>query len=88
MCVDYNKKELDKLRDELSTFDKNNNKKAFFYVCDITSTDQVKTVSDQIRKEVGDVTLLVNNAGMVNSAKLLLELKQEEITRLFQVHKC
>ena len=36
-------------------------------------------------EEVGDVTMLVNNAGTVNSAKLLLDLTQEEIVRLFQV---
>ena len=52
---------------------------------DITNIEQVKDVSARIRREVGDVNILINNAGTVNQAKLLLDLTEQEISRLFQV---
>lgn len=91
VCVDYNQKELDRLKDELTSShpddkDKNNNKRVHFYVLDITNVEQVKDVSARIRREVGDVNILINNAGTVNQAKLLLDLTEQEINRLFQVN--
>lgn len=89
VCVDYNQKELNKLKDQFasrsSVGDKNNNKKVHFYALDITSIEQVKATSERIRQEVGNVTILINNAGIVNQAKLLLDLTEQEIIRIFQV---
>lgn len=39
----------------------------------------------QVKKEVGDVTILVNNAGVVYPADLL-STKDEEITKTFEVN--
>lgn len=80
MCVDYNQKELNKLKEQYV-----NKSRIYFYILDITSIDQIKDVAKTIRQEVGDVTLLINNAGTVNQGKLLLDLTEQEITRLFQV---
>lgn len=95
VCVDYNQKELNRLKDEIGSSNvfadskdkNNNNKRVHYYVLDITSIDQIKEVSERIRREVGNVSILINNAGTVNQAKLLLDLTEQEISRLFQVFK-
>lgn len=62
--------------------DKNNNKtvkeansivqkSAVGYKCDITSRDDVLEMATRAKKEVGDVTVLVNNAGIMPTRSLL-----------------
>ncbi|KAK6960357.1 17 beta-hydroxysteroid dehydrogenase, partial [Biomphalaria glabrata] len=47
--------------------------------------DQVRSVGDKVRQDVGDVTILVNSAGKV-VGKQLLELKDAEIEDTFAVN--
>lgn len=56
-----------------------------FYTLDITSIEQIKSVAQSISQDVGQVSILINNAGTVNQGKLLLDLTENEINRLFQV---
>lgn len=39
--------------------------------CDVTSRDDVSTIAGQIRKMLGEPTILVNNAGVVRNASIL-----------------
>lgn len=39
----------------------NNEKRIFTYTCDIGNRDQVHTLVAQIQKDVGEVTILINN---------------------------
>ena len=39
--------------------------KAFGYVCDVTSEEQVNALVAQVEKEVGVIDILVNNAGII-----------------------
>ncbi|CAG5125646.1 unnamed protein product [Candidula unifasciata] len=57
----------------------------FTYICDVSDRRQVKQTGDAVKSEVGDVTILVNNAGVVYGKKLL-ELKDEQIERTFGVN--
>ncbi|NWR72061.1 RDHE2 dehydrogenase, partial [Centropus unirufus] len=41
------------------------------YICDCSKRQDVYRVADQVKKEVGDVTILINNAGIVTGKKLL-----------------
>lgn len=41
------------------------------YVCDCSSKTEVYKVADQVKREVGDVTILVNNAGIVTGKKFM-----------------
>ncbi|CAL1541130.1 unnamed protein product [Lymnaea stagnalis] len=59
--------------------------KCYPYVCDVRDRRQVKKVGDKVGTEVGHVTILVNNAGIVNGKKLL-ELEDEEIEDTFSVN--
>merc|ERR550539_360813 len=40
------------------------------FLLDVTDREAVYKLADQIRKEIGDVTILINNAGIVTGKKL------------------
>lgn len=55
-------------------------------VCDVTSREAVATAVDAARKGLGgDITILVNNAGVV-SGKPLLEISERAVQRTFAVN--
>lgn len=58
---------------------------AFAYVCDCSNREEVYRVAERVRREVGDVAILVNNAGVV-SGKRLLENSDANIEKTFQVN--
>ncbi|NXA13220.1 RDHE2 dehydrogenase, partial [Sapayoa aenigma] len=41
------------------------------YICDCSKRQDIYRVADQVKKEVGDVTILVNNAGIVTGKKFI-----------------
>ncbi|NXS49510.1 RDHE2 dehydrogenase, partial [Balaeniceps rex] len=41
------------------------------YICDCSKRQDIYRVADQVKKEVGDVSILVNNAGIVTGKKFL-----------------
>ncbi|XP_036377177.1 epidermal retinol dehydrogenase 2 [Megalops cyprinoides] len=43
----------------------------YTYVCDCSKRDEVYKVADQVKREVGDVTILINNAGIVTGKKFM-----------------
>ncbi|CEO58307.1 hypothetical protein PMG11_03038 [Penicillium brasilianum] len=57
----------------------------FFYRADITSSSVVKEVGDQIRKEHGNPTILINNAG-VGFGETILEMPEERIRLTMEVN--
>ncbi|XP_011230624.1 17-beta-hydroxysteroid dehydrogenase 13 isoform X1 [Ailuropoda melanoleuca] len=58
---------------------------AHAYVVDCGSREDIYNSVKQVKKEVGDVTILVNNAGTIYPADLL-STKDEEITKTFEVN--
>ncbi|XP_008048019.1 short-chain dehydrogenase/reductase family 16C member 6 [Carlito syrichta] len=59
--------------------------KVFVYKCDCSNRLEVYRVADQVRKEVGDVTILINNAGVV-TGKLFLNIPDHMVERSFLVN--
>ncbi|XP_070534812.1 epidermal retinol dehydrogenase 2-like [Ptychodera flava] len=59
--------------------------KAHSYVVDVTKKEDVYRVAKQVTQEVGDVTILVNNAGVV-AGKKLLDCPDELIERSMNVN--
>ncbi|KAL2393227.1 Dehydrogenase RED2 [Exophiala dermatitidis] len=57
----------------------------FFYKLDVTSPKEVQEVGRRIREEVGDPTVLINNAG-VGPWKTILEESHEVLQQTFQVN--
>jgi len=59
--------------------------KAFTYTVDVSNRDIIYEMSERVRKEVGDITILVNNAGIV-SGTYLLDTPDQKITKTFDVN--
>ncbi|MBK9178393.1 MAG: SDR family oxidoreductase [Acidimicrobiales bacterium] len=58
---------------------------AWGFRCDVTDRAMVQRVADQVRAEVGDPMVVVNNAGVV-SGERLVDLAPEKIERTFAVN--
>lgn len=59
--------------------------RAHGYVCDLTNREDVYRVAAKVTQEVGQVTILINNAGVV-SGRLLLDTPDHLIQRTFDVN--
>ncbi|KAM9626401.1 epidermal retinol dehydrogenase 2 isoform 2-T3 [Trichechus inunguis] len=55
------------------------------YSCDCSQREDVYRVADQVKKEVGDVSILINNAGIVTGRKFL-ECPDELMEKSFDVN--
>lgn len=55
------------------------------YQCDVSDRDAIHEVAKKVRKDVGNVTILVNNAGIC-TGKRLLDLPDDKIIKTFQVN--
>ncbi|MEE6463728.1 hypothetical protein FKM82_006034 [Ascaphus truei] len=61
------------------------NLQVYTYTCDVGKRENVYTTAEKVRREVGDVFLLLNNAGVV-SGHHLLECPDELIERTMMVN--
>jgi all-trans-retinol dehydrogenase (NAD+) len=59
--------------------------KAHFFVCDVSSRDDVLRVAEEVRHKVGDVTILINNAGIMPTHPFL-EHTTDEIQRIMNIN--
>ncbi|KAK5645113.1 hypothetical protein RI129_006413 [Pyrocoelia pectoralis] len=59
--------------------------KAYHYTCDVTDCAKVHAVVDRIKEEVGEVTILINNAGIMPT-RLFHEQTKEQIEQTFNVN--
>ena len=81
VCVDINKQANEATVNEIQSKDQ----KAFSFTCDCSSKDNIYRTADEIKANVGDVTILINNAGIV-SGKKFIEIPDEKIERTFAVN--
>lgn len=61
------------------------NGEAHFYHCDVANRQQVYRMARRIKDELGSVSILINNAGIVNG-KRLLDCPDHLIEKTFQVN--
>ncbi|XP_022915105.1 17-beta-hydroxysteroid dehydrogenase 13 [Onthophagus taurus] len=59
--------------------------KAYSYVCDVSNREKVFETVEKVRKDVGDITIIVNNAGIMPTHSLL-EHTQKEIEAIFDIN--
>ncbi|KAF2728824.1 NAD(P)-binding protein [Polyplosphaeria fusca] len=57
----------------------------FYYTCDVTDTNAVVELCEEIRTTHGDPSVLINNAGIA-TGKTVLETSNEQCERLFKVN--
>ncbi|XP_022126313.2 17-beta-hydroxysteroid dehydrogenase 13 isoform X2 [Pieris rapae] len=81
VCVDINPKG----NEETAEMVKENKGKAHTYKCDVTDREAINQLIEKVRKEVGEVTILVNNAGIM-PCKPLLQTNEKEIRLAFEVN--
>uniref|UniRef100_A0A182TE30 Short-chain dehydrogenase/reductase 3 n=1 Tax=Anopheles melas TaxID=34690 RepID=A0A182TE30_9DIPT len=81
VCVDINEKMN---ADTVATI-RQQRGNAFGYVCDVTNRQQIIETAQQIRQEVGTVTILVNNAGIMPTHPLLQQT-EPEIRKTFEIN--
>lgn len=62
-----------------------NSKRIHAMKCDLTSRENIYKCAKQVQKTVGNVTMIINNAGVV-SGKSLLECSDASIQRTFDVN--
>ncbi|MDO5571410.1 MAG: gluconate 5-dehydrogenase [Bacteroidales bacterium] len=54
------------------------------YVCDVTVEEQVKEMVSKIEKEIGDINILVNNAGIIKRIPMT-EMMSEDFRKVIDV---
>lgn len=59
--------------------------KGYAYTCDISNENQVEELHDKITRDVGDVDILINNAGIL-PGKPIMELSNEQIKKTFKIN--
>ncbi|XP_073493347.1 17-beta-hydroxysteroid dehydrogenase 13-like [Phyllobates terribilis] len=59
--------------------------KVYTYVVDCSKREDIGQAADKVKQEVGDVNILVNNAGVVFCADLL-SLEDSQIQKIFEVN--
>ncbi|XP_067124953.1 epidermal retinol dehydrogenase 2-like [Centruroides vittatus] len=70
---------------ETSALVKNFGGECYSYVCDITNREKVYELAKTVKEQVGPVTILVNNAGIV-TGNLLLDCPDDMIEKTFQIN--
>src|SRR5262249_30353525 len=53
--------------------------------CDVSSADSVKQAIAAVQRDLGDITILVNNAGISGKAAYLWELDEKEIDTVYAI---
>ncbi|GFG40855.1 hypothetical protein Cfor_05354, partial [Coptotermes formosanus] len=81
VCWDINQEENDKTVQEIRKL----GCKAYGYKCDVSDRDAVLLLANRVKEEVGDVTILVNNAGIMPCHPLLRHTPQE-IRKIFDIN--
>lgn len=81
VCVDINEQANEATASEI----RSRNEKAFAYTCDCSSREDIYRVAEDIKAGVGDVTILVNNAGIV-SGKKFMDTSDGLIQKTFEVN--
>jgi NAD(P)-dependent dehydrogenase (short-subunit alcohol dehydrogenase family) len=54
--------------------------------CDVSSADSVKQAIAAVQRELGDITILVNNAGISGKAAYIWELDEKEIDSVYAIN--
>ncbi|XP_012229115.1 short-chain dehydrogenase/reductase family 16C member 6 [Linepithema humile] len=85
VCLDINQQSNEETANEIRKIKKNSQNTVYAYQCDITNREEVFKVAHKIMKEVGDVSILINNAGIM-PCHTFLDHTPNEITQIFNLN--
>ena len=60
-------------------------RKAWYYICDVSKREKVYEAAAKVEREAGEVTILVNNAGIIAGQKFI-NLKDDAIQKTMEVN--
>jgi len=75
----------EKGNDETVRMIRKDGNQAFGFVCNLSNKHEIYSVSKAVKSQVGDISILINNAGIVSGTSLL-ETPDEKIERTFNVN--
>ncbi|XP_062537758.1 short-chain dehydrogenase/reductase family 16C member 6 isoform X3 [Armigeres subalbatus] len=81
VCLDIN----DKMNQETISSIKKERGNAFGFVCDVTKREEIIETAKKVKEQVGVVTILVNNAGIMPTHTLLKQT-EGEIRKTFEIN--
>ena len=81
VCIDINKQANEATVNEIQS----KGQKAFSFTCDCSNRDDIYRIANEVKENVGDVTVLINNAGIV-SGKKFLDCSDGLIQKTFEVN--
>uniref|UniRef100_A0A8C0FS75 Estradiol 17-beta-dehydrogenase 11 n=1 Tax=Bubo bubo TaxID=30461 RepID=A0A8C0FS75_BUBBB len=55
------------------------------FVVDCSKREEIYSAADKVKKEIGDISILVNNAGVITAADLL-STQDHQVERMFEVN--
>jgi len=82
VLLDIQEEKLEQVVDEISL---ETGAEVHGYVCDLSKREDIYKVAERVKEEVGDVSILINNAAVM-SGRSLLESKDEAIERTFDIN--
>ncbi|KAK1124726.1 hypothetical protein K0M31_006088 [Melipona bicolor] len=82
VCWDINEEGNNETVEEIK---QNGVSKAYGYKCDVSNREEVIKTAEKVKKEVGDVTILINNAGIMPCYHLM-DHTPEHIKRIFDIN--
>ncbi|XP_071626644.1 short-chain dehydrogenase/reductase family 16C member 6-like [Temnothorax longispinosus] len=78
VCLDVNKHTNEETANQIG-------KNAYAYRCDVTKREEIFALAKKVKEEVGDVTILVNNAGIM-PCRAFLDYTADEIEKIFNIN--
>lgn len=82
VCLDVNEEGNNETVNEIN---RNGTLKAYGYKCDVSNREEVLKVTKKVKEEVGDVTILINNAGIM-PCFTFMNHTPEQIKRIFDIN--
>lgn len=78
--------DIDQARNnEVAKAIRSNGGKGFSFTCDVTDEDQVKNIAQKVGRLIGEVDILINNAGIAQSMPIL-NMNPNQIRRTMEVN--
>ncbi len=85
VMIDMNEEALKQSKQEIEKTNVQDENKVLTYKCDITNSDEVKVLIDDVVSKLGSIDIWINNAGVNQEMLPIWELEIADIARLIDI---
>ena len=85
VMIDMNEEALNQSKQEIEKTNVQDDNKVLTYKCDITNSDEVKSLIDDVVNKLGSIDIWINNAGVNQEMLPIWELEISDIARLIDI---